>query len=107
MAERPKALEKMAKRVIEGYEAVHNKQYDEARETLEPILPFLHQEERPNVKFLSYLAIAQIGSKKIDEFLQTYEELQKFNGKNEKEERLKSRVDELFVELMESLNEKS
>ncbi|UCZ51971.1 hypothetical protein LGQ02_14065 [Bacillus shivajii] len=107
MSERPKALEKMAKRVIEGYEAVHEKKYDKARETLEPIKPFLHQEEQPNVKFLSYLAIAQIGSKAIDDFLKTYEELQTFKGKNDQEEKLKARVDEMFVELMEAMNEKS
>lgn len=104
MSDQRKAVEKMANRVLRGYAAVHEKNYDKAKQLLQPLKDFMHAEDRPNVAFLAYLTIAQIGSKDIDNFLLTYEELQKFPPKNEKEEQLKKRVDDLFFELMEVLN---
>ncbi|WP_078595293.1 hypothetical protein [Evansella clarkii] len=103
MPEKNKAVQKMAQRVLEGYDAVHKREYQNAKKLLEPLRNFLHQETKPNVIFLSYLAIAQIGSKDVDEFLNTYEELQKFEPKNEKEAAIKKRVDEMFEELMSSI----
>ncbi|ADU31175.1 hypothetical protein [Evansella cellulosilytica] len=100
-----KAIKKMADRVVEGYEAIHQKNYGRAKQLLEPLRELLHQEDRPNITFLSYLAIAQIGTKDIENFLETFEELEKYDAKNVKEEKLKTRVAELFQELMESLGD--
>ncbi|MBU9721804.1 MULTISPECIES: hypothetical protein [Bacillaceae] len=100
-----KAIQKMADRVVEGYNAIHDKDYQKAKKLLDPIAPLFHQEDRPNVTFLSYLAIAQVGSKDIDSFLQTYEELQKHEPKNNKEQSLKKRVEEMFQELMNSIQD--
>ncbi|MFA9555829.1 hypothetical protein ACERII_00780 [Evansella sp. AB-rgal1] len=105
MAEQNKAIHKMAQRVMDGYEAVHNKQYDKGKQLLEPLLSFLHQEEKPNVTLLCYVAISQIGSKDIDNFLKTFEELQKHEPKNNKEAALKERVEKMFEELMGSLSD--
>ena len=105
MAEKNKAVEKLAKRVLQGYEAVGNKDYTKAKQLLEPIRSFFHQEDRPNLTFLAYLAIAKIGSKDIEGFLSTYDELEKIAPKNKKEEKLKVREDELFNELMEAMND--
>ena len=106
MAEKNKAVEKMAQRVLEGYDSIHNRDYHKGKKMLEPLKVFMHREERPNVTFLSYLAIAQIGCKDVENFLETYEELQKNPPANKKEEDIKTRVDEMFQELMETLNDK-
>ncbi|MDQ0255419.1 aspartate-semialdehyde dehydrogenase [Evansella vedderi] len=105
MTQDNKAINKMAQRVIEGYEAVHNKDFQRAKQLLEPISPLLHQEDKPNITFLCYLAISQIGSKDIDPFLDTYEELQKYEIKNNKEQALKDRVEEMFHELMSAFQQ--
>ncbi|MBU9713256.1 hypothetical protein [Evansella tamaricis] len=101
--EKNKGIQKMAERVVEGYNAIHDKDYQKGKKLLEPLAPLLHQAERPNVTFLCYLSIALIGSKDIDAFLSTYEELQRHKPNNKKELALKDRVDEMFHELMESL----
>lgn len=100
-----KGIKKMADRVLEGYEAVHQKKYARGKQLLEPIAPLIHQEERPNVTFLCYLAIAQIGSKDLEQFLTTFEEIQKYDGKNDKEKALKYRVEEMFHEMMKTLGD--
>ncbi|WP_280769274.1 hypothetical protein [Salipaludibacillus daqingensis] len=98
--EQSKAIRKMADRIVKGYEAVHQKQYQEAKELLEPLLPLFHQEEKPNVTLLAYVSISQIATKDIDSFLQTYEELKKYDPESAKEAALVKRVDEMFEELM-------
>src|SRR5690554_222823 len=104
MTDKNKAVEKMAQRVLNGYEAVHDKNYSKAKQLLEPLSSFMHREDRPNLTFIAYLALAQIGSKDIEGFLSSYEELQRLLPKNDKEEQLKVRVDELFNELMDAMN---
>lgn len=104
MSNKNKAVEKMAKRIVNGYHAVHEKNYVLAKQLLEPLKDIMHTTERPNLSFLAYLTMAQIGSKDIDNFLLTYEEMQNFSPKNEKERQLKARVDELFIELMEAVS---
>lgn len=105
MTSNNKAINKMAQRVLEGYEAIHRKDYSRAKQLLEPISPLLHQEDKPNITFLCYLAIAQIGMKDIEAFLTTYEEIQKHGAKNNKEQALKDRVEEMFHELMRSFQQ--
>ncbi|WP_246056146.1 hypothetical protein [Alteribacter natronophilus] len=105
MAEQNKALKSMADRVVKGYKAVHSKDFEEAKELLEPLKPLLHQDDKPNVTFLVHLAMAQIGTAKVEDFLATYEELQQYEPKNEEEAKLKSRVDEAFEELMKTMAE--
>ncbi|MDG5789154.1 hypothetical protein QA612_16980 [Evansella sp. AB-P1] len=105
MKEENKAIEKMAKRVLDGYEAIHNKDFQKGKQLLEPLRSLLHQDDRPNVTFLAYLAISQIGSKDVDNFLNTYEELKRNKPKNDKEKALQTRVDEMFHELMEALKD--
>ncbi|WP_416151267.1 hypothetical protein ACM26V_09960 [Salipaludibacillus sp. HK11] len=101
--EQPKAIRKMADRIVKGYEAIHQKNYQEAKELLEPLVPLFHQEEKPNVTLLSYVSIAQIATKDIDSFLSTYEELKKYNPVTDKEISLVKRVDEMFQELMAAI----
>ncbi|SDZ01269.1 hypothetical protein SAMN05421736_10578 [Evansella caseinilytica] len=103
MTAQNEAVKKMAQRVIRGYEMIHEKNYLKAKQLLEPIAPFLHQEDRPNITFLAYLAIGQIGSKDMDGFLQTYEELQKYKPGTKAETKLKNRVDDMFSEMLQSL----
>lgn len=98
--EQSKAIRKMADRIVKGYEAIHQKNYQEAKELLEPLVPLFHQDEKPNVTLLAYVSIAQIATKDIDSFLKTYEELKKFESTSEKEAALVQRVDEMFHELM-------
>lgn len=100
-----KAMRKFAERMVKGYEAVHERDYQEALENLEPLVPLFHQEDKPNVKLLSYVAMAQLGAKKVDEFLSTCEELSKHEPKTKQEEQLKNRVDDMFDELMQVLND--
>ncbi|MCD8510198.1 MAG: hypothetical protein LRY73_10220 [Bacillus sp. (in: Bacteria)] len=95
----------MAERVLEGYDAVHNKNFGRGKQLLEPIAPLIHQEERPNLTFLCYLAMAQIGSQDIEQFLTTFEEIQKYDPKNSKEKALKDRVEEMFTEVVNTLGE--
>jgi len=105
MLEEPsKAIRKMADRIVKGYEAIHEKNYQEAKELLEPLVPLFHQEEKPNVSLLAYVSIAQIATKDIEPFLKTYEELKKFDCKTDKESALVKRVDEMFEELMRTLD---
>ncbi|SER94628.1 hypothetical protein [Salipaludibacillus aurantiacus] len=99
-----KAVKKMADRIVKGYEAVHSKNYQEAKELLEPLVPLFHQEEKPNVTLLCYTSIAQLGSKDIDSFLQTYEELKNYTPSKKGEKDLVKRVDEMFEELMHAIN---
>ncbi|UTR15370.1 hypothetical protein MM221_01895 [Salipaludibacillus sp. LMS25] len=99
-----KAIRKMADRIVKGYQAVHEKNYQEAKELLEPLLPLFHHEEKPNITLLSYTCIAQIGSKDIDAFLKSYEELKTFKPVTEKETALVQRVDDMFEELMSAIN---
>jgi hypothetical protein len=105
LSQNKQAMNKMAQRVINGYEAVHNKDYAKAKQLLEPLVPMLHSESKPNIKLLSYTAIAQIGTKDIETFLETCEELKKFEPADAREEALVQRVDEMFVVLMDTLNE--
>ncbi|MBM7096248.1 MULTISPECIES: hypothetical protein [Alteribacter] len=107
MTEANKALKSMADRVVNGYKAVHRKDFQEAKELLEPLKPLLHQEDKPNVTFLVHLSMAQIGTQSVEDFLATYEELQQCEPKNEEEAKLKKRVDETFEELMKSLAEQA
>lgn len=100
------AMTKLAKRVVEGYEEVHQKNYARAQQLLEPLVPMLHSETKPNIKLLAYSAIAQIGNKDVDHFLQTYEILKQQEPKTEQEETLVKRVDEMFETLMETLEDK-
>lgn len=100
-----KAMRKFAERMLKGYEAVHERDYQEALENLEPLVPLFHQEEKPNIKLLSYVAMAQLGARKVDEFLSTCEELAKYEPNTKQEEQLKKRVDEMFDELMQVLND--
>lgn len=102
--EQSKAIKKLADRIVKGYEMIHQKNYQEAKELLEPLVPLFHQEDKPNVTLLCYVSIAQIGTKDIDAFLKTYEELKKQSPKTKKEEALITRVDEMFHELMETIN---
>jgi hypothetical protein len=98
--EQSKAIRKMADRIVKGYEAVHQKNYQEGKELLEPLVPLFHQEDKPNVILLAYVSIAQIATKDIEVFLKTYEELKKYDSKTDKEAALINRVDEMFHELM-------
>ncbi|WP_096435753.1 hypothetical protein [Alteribacter populi] len=107
MAEQNKALKSMADRVVNGYKAVHRKEFQEAIELLEPLKPMLHQPEKPNVTFLVHLSMAQIGTKDIEGFLSTYEELQGYEPKNDEEKKLKERVDGAFEELMKTMADQS
>lgn len=103
--EQEKAMRKFAERMTAGYQAVHQRDYQEAIESLEPLVPLFHQEDNPNLKLLCYVAIAQIGAKKTERFLETCEELAKYPPSTEQEKALKKRVDEMFDELMNLLNE--
>ncbi|WP_246238155.1 hypothetical protein [Alkalicoccus luteus] len=105
MAENRQAMEKLARRVTDGYEAVHEKKYSRARQLLEPLVPMLHSESKPNVKLLAYTAIAQIGDRQVEPFLETYEELKAQTPEDEREQALVTRVDEMFTVLMESVAE--
>ncbi|PYZ97448.1 hypothetical protein CR205_02290 [Alteribacter lacisalsi] len=107
MAEQNKALKSMAERVVKGYKAVHARDFQEAKELLEPLKPLLHQDDKPNVTFLVHLAMAQIGTASVEDFLATYEDIQKHEPKNEDEVKLKGRVDAAFEELMKSMAEKA
>ncbi|PYZ93527.1 hypothetical protein CR194_10180 [Salipaludibacillus keqinensis] len=98
------AIKKMADRIVKGYEAVHKKNYQEAKELLEPLVPLFHQEEKPNVTLLCYVSIAQIATRDIDAYLGTYEELKKHEPKTDKEAALVKRVDEMFEELMKAID---
>lgn len=100
-----KAMRKFAERMKAGYQAVHQRNYQEALENLEPLVSLFHQEDKPNIKLLCYVAIAQIGAKKTERFLETCEELSKYPPSTEQEIALKQRVDEMFDELMSLLNE--
>ncbi|QKS71778.1 hypothetical protein FLK61_34455 [Paenalkalicoccus suaedae] len=103
--EQVQAMQQLAKRVVKGYKEVHNKNYSEARKYLEPLVSMLHSETKPNVKLLSYTAIAQIGDRDIEGFLATYEELKRFDAETEEQVKLKERVDEMFTELMTVLQD--
>lgn len=105
MPQNKDAMTKLAKRVVEGYEEVHNKNYERAQQLLEPLVPMLHSETKPNIKLLAYSAIAQIGAKDIDHFLQTYEVIKLQEPETEQEKALVQRVEEMFETLMESMNE--
>ncbi|GEL06769.1 hypothetical protein [Salisediminibacterium halotolerans] len=101
------AMKKMANRMIKGFNAVHDRDYEKGKEELEPLMPMFHSEDSPNVKLLAYISIAQLGTKDIDAFLATYEELNKFDPEKEEDKKLKKRVDEMFETLMESLNDEN
>ncbi|SDN18753.1 hypothetical protein [Alkalicoccus daliensis] len=105
MSQNKEAMTKLAKRVVEGYEEVHNKNYARAQQLLEPLVPMLHSETKPNIKLLAYSAIAQIGAKDVDHFLQTYEMIKLQKPSTSQEKALIKRVDELFETLMETMNE--
>ncbi|MFC4735328.1 hypothetical protein ACFO4L_01905 [Bacillus daqingensis] len=105
MAENRQAMEKLARRVTDGYEAVHEKNYARARQLLEPLVPMLHNESKPNVKLLAYTAIAQIGDRQVEAFLETYEQLKAQTPGDEREQALVTRVDDMFTVLMESVAE--
>lgn len=101
------AMKKMADRMVNGYKAVHNREYEKGKEELEPLMPMFHSEDNPNVKLLAYVSIAQLGTKDIDAFLSTYEELNKCTPNKVEEQKLKQRVDDMFDTLMESLNDEN
>ncbi|WP_181186285.1 hypothetical protein [Alkalicoccus urumqiensis] len=100
-----KAMNKMAGRVLDGYSSVKEGEFSKARQLLEPMVPMLHREEKPNIQLLSYTAIAQIGDKDVEAFLNTCETLRPLTPQTKKEEALKQRVDDMFVELMDVLNQ--
>lgn len=101
--ENKEAMTKLAQRVVEGYEEVHQKNYARAQQLLEPLVPMLHSETKPNVKLLAYSAIAQIGNKDVEHFLQTYEVLKLQNAQTDQEKALVKRVDDMFETLMDTL----
>ncbi|CAM3829235.1 hypothetical protein [Alkalicoccus chagannorensis] len=105
MSGNEKAVNKLAQRVLDGYEAVHQKEYSRARQLLEPMVPMLHTENKPNAKLLCYTAIAQIGDKDAEAFLSTMEHLKPLTPKDNQEKKLIERVDEMFQELMETLED--
>ncbi|TVP86427.1 MAG: hypothetical protein EA344_03605 [Alkalicoccus sp.] len=105
MSQNKQAMNKLAQRVISGYEAVHAKDYAKAKQLLDPLVPMLHSETKPNIKLLSYSAIAQLGTKDVENFLETCEELKKYEPADDQEAALVQRVDDMFVMLMDTLNE--